>query len=148
MYGVTEFMRITDSPYYLRYDYSYFIKVCSAHNDWNLNHIIAVITSPLRQFLSSCAKKSQIYCFCKRNRFVKIKLLSIFKTNVFELYVHRQVKTVYKLLKDKINIYLHLSETTLKTILGTILKNSIDNFSPGTKFSLFTTHIYIRYQFI
>ena len=46
------------------------------------------------------------------------------------------------------NMYLHLSETTLKTILGTIPKNSIENFSLCTIFSLFTTHIYICYQFI
>ena len=45
-------------------------------------------------------------------------------------------------------MYIHLSETTIKTIIGTILKNSIENFSLHTIFSLFTTHIYIRYQFI
>ena len=45
-------------------------------------------------------------------------------------------------------MYLHLSETTIKTILGTILKNSIENFFICTIFSLFTTHIDIRYQFI
>ena len=39
------------------------------------------------------------------------------------------LKLFYKLLKDKINMYLHLSETKLETILGTILKNSIKNFS-------------------
>ena len=54
----------------------------------------------------------------------------------------------YKLLRDKMNMYLHLSETTLKTILGTVLKNEIENFSVYTIFSLFTTHIYICYQFI
>ena len=76
----------------------------------------------------------------ERNRFVKLKLLPIFKTNVFDLYVHRQVKSGgNKLLKNKINIYLQLSETTLKTILGSILKNSINNFSLYTIFSLFTT---------
>ena len=36
---------------------------------------------------------------------------------------------------------------TIKTILGNILKNSIENFSLCTIFSLFTTHIYICYQF-
>ena len=45
-------------------------------------------------------------------------------------------------------MYLHLSETTIKTNLGTILKNSIKNFSLYTIFSLFKTNIYIRYQFI
>ena len=47
---------------------------------------------------------------------------------------------------------LHFSETTLKTILGTIPKYSIENFSFRTIFSntylLFTTHIYICYQII
>ena len=32
-------------------------------------------------------------------------------------------------------MYIHLSETTLKTILGTILKNSVENFSLYTLFS-------------
>ena len=36
---------------------------------------------------------------CKRNQFVKLKLLPILKTNVFELYVHRQVKTVLQIVK-------------------------------------------------
>ena len=36
---------------------------------------------------------------CKGNQFVKLKLLPIFKTNVFELYVHRQVKTVLQIVK-------------------------------------------------
>ena len=45
-------------------------------------------------------------------------------------------------------MYFYLSETTLKTILGTILKNSIKNFSLYTIFSLFTTHIYVCYHFI
>ena len=36
----------------------------------------------------------------KRNRFVKLKLLPIFKTNVFEFYVHRQVKTVLQIVKS------------------------------------------------
>ena len=33
-----------------------------------------------------------------------------------------RLKLFPKLLKDKMNIYLHLSETTIKTILATILK--------------------------
>ena len=102
---------------------------------------------------SSCQKKTDFrhhfsYTFNRntfiltreRNRFVKLKLLPIFKTNVFDLFAHRQVKGVgNKLLKDKMNIYLQLSETTLKTILGSILKNSINNFTLHTIFSLFTT---------
>ena len=32
-----------------------------------------------------------------KNQFVKLKLIPIFKTNVFVLYVHRQVKTVSQL---------------------------------------------------
>ena len=36
---------------------------------------------------------------CKGNQFVKLKLLPIFKTNVFELYVHRRVKTVLQIVK-------------------------------------------------
>ena len=59
---------------------------------------------------------------CKGNQFVKLKLLPIFKTNVFELFFVR-LKLFYKLLKDKMNMYLHLSEKTIKTILGTILQN-------------------------
>ena len=59
-----------------------------------------------------------------------------------------RLKLFYKLLKDKMNMYLYLSETKLKTILGTILKNSIEKFSLCTIFSLYTTHIYICYQFI
>ena len=35
----------------------------------------------------------------KGNQFVKLKLLPIIKTNVFELYVHRQVKTVLQIVK-------------------------------------------------
>ena len=42
----------------------------------------------------------QIIRYCGRNRFVKSKLLPIFKTNVFELYVYRQVKTVLKIFPD------------------------------------------------
>ena len=45
------------------------------------------------------------------------------------------------------NMYLHLPEKTLKTILGTILKHSIENYL-YTKFSLLTAHIYICYQII
>ena len=40
-----------------------------------------------------------LYNLCKGNQFVKLKLLPIFKTNVFELYVHRQVKTVLQIVK-------------------------------------------------
>ena len=36
---------------------------------------------------------------CKGNQFVKLKLLPIFKTNVFDLYFHRQVKTVLQIVK-------------------------------------------------
>ena len=42
---------------------------------------------------------NQNILFCKRNQFVKLKLLPILKTNVFELYVHRQVKTVLQIVK-------------------------------------------------
>ena len=36
---------------------------------------------------------------CKSNQIVKLKLLPIFKTNVFELCVHRQLKTVAQIVK-------------------------------------------------
>ena len=35
----------------------------------------------------------------KGNQFVKLKLLPIFKTKVFELYVHRQFKIVSQIVK-------------------------------------------------
>ena len=54
----------------------------------------------------------------KRNQ-----LLPIFNPNVFARDGLRQVKIVPQFFKDKRNRYLHLCETTIKTILDNIQKN-------------------------